>query len=249
MKTLRAFTAALRIQSPYDITPAAIQDYMVRRRADGRSNKTVSNERGHIGRFCRFLIQQGDIDQNPVARTSAPKLPTSEPIHLSRAELGRALRVAHQRGLWAVFFAAYGGFRLGELKRLKWSDLRQGRDGSILVVRESKTNRPRSVPVSKRLAHAIKRMLAGTPEELIFSSRSEHEWARYLAPIKKVVPKMNRSRGGWHDFRRTFGSLLVQAGTPIYTVSKLLGHSQISTTAKFYAHLDAESGRADIEKL
>jgi len=38
LRTVRDFVASLRIESPYDITPTAIQDYMAQRRATGRSS-------------------------------------------------------------------------------------------------------------------------------------------------------------------------------------------------------------------
>jgi len=40
-----------------------------------------------------------------------------------------------------------------------------------------------------------------------------------------------------HDLRGTFAALLVSAGVPLYTASKLLGHSDPATTARHYADL------------
>ena len=54
--------------------------------------------------------------------------------------------------------------------------------------------------------------------------------------------RLTPQAGVRYSLRRGLGSLLVQSGTPIYTVSKILGHSSIATTANDYAHLDAEAG-------
>ena len=64
-----------------------------------------------------------------------------------------------------------------------------------------------------------------------------------------IAAKMARKGGGWHDFRRTVGSLLVQAGSRILAVSKILGHASVHTSAAYYAHLDAEAGREDLAVL
>jgi site-specific recombinase XerD len=42
-----------------------------------------------------------------------------------------------------------------------------------------------------------------------------------------------------HEMSHTFASNLVMAGVPIYTVSKILGHSDVKTT-EIYAHLRPE---------
>lgn len=58
--------------------------------------------------------------------------------------------------------------------------------------------------------------------------------------FKKVFKKCITKCGincRMYDLRHTYASLLVQNGVPIYTVQKLMGHSDISSTQR-YAHLD-----------
>lgn len=103
----------------------------------------------------------------------------------------------------------------------------------------TKTDRGRSVPVSKKLGKIIDGMSHGKPDDLVFPERSRRHWARMLRPIKEALPVMDRpgGGGGWRDFRRTTASLLVQGGVDIYLVSKILGHSDIRTTARHYVQL------------
>lgn len=42
----------------------------------------------------------------------------------------------------------------------------------------------------------------------------------------------------FHDLRRTFASILINQDVPLLNVSTFLGHSDLSTTANIYAHLD-----------
>jgi integrase len=39
-----------------------------------------------------------------------------------------------------------------------------------------------------------------------------------------------------HDLRHTSATLMLDAGVPLVTVSKILGHSSVAVTAKIYAH-------------
>ena len=73
-----------------------------------------------------------------------------------------------------------------------------------------------------------------------------------MKPLQDVLPIFREGMAdqatgrGWHLFRHTFASRLVQAGVPIAKVSAWLGHANISTTM-IYAHL-APGHDADIEK-
>ena len=41
-----------------------------------------------------------------------------------------------------------------------------------------------------------------------------------------------------HELRHTFASILINQDVPLLNVSTFLGHSDLSTTANIYAHLD-----------
>ena len=45
----------------------------------------------------------------------------------------------------------------------------------------------------------------------------------------------------FHDLRHSCASLLLKQGVPMKQIQKWLGHSDISTTANIYAHLDSQS--------
>ena len=72
----------------------------------------------------------------------------------------------------------------------------------------------------------------------------------YTANYVQLTWGRNRKRLGlndvrMHDLRRTFGYNLIRQGKPIYEVSKLLGHSSVTTTERHYAPLIA----TDVEEF
>jgi len=63
--------------------------------------------------------------------------------------------------------------------------------------------------------------------------------------FKKNLRRLEIKNGRFHDIRRTFGYNLIKQGMPIYQLSKLLGHSSVTTTEKHYAPLLA----TDVEEF
>lgn len=55
--------------------------------------------------------------------------------------------------------------------------------------------------------------------------------------LKRLCLRINIEPKGWHAFRHTYGSRYAAAGVPIEQVSKLMGHSDISVTAKYYLNV------------
>ena len=53
----------------------------------------------------------------------------------------------------------------------------------------------------------------------------------------------------FHDLRHTFASILINKDIPLFNVSKYLGHSDISTTANIYAHLDKSGKNISAETI
>ena len=56
-----------------------------------------------------------------------------------------------------------------------------------------------------------------------------------------LLKKLGLRHIRFHDLRHTFASLLVNRDIPMHNISDFLGHSEVSTTSKIYAHLDKAS--------
>jgi integrase len=69
-----------------------------------------------------------------------------------------------------------------------------------------------------------------------------HAFQQALA--KAGLPPMR-----WHDLRAVYGALLLQAGTDISIVSKMLGHSAVGVTSRHYAGVGEALGRQASDRL
>ena len=120
-----------------------------------------------------------------------------------------------------VRFAYYTGARSGEIRRISKENV-----FNEYILAFGKTG--------KRI---IK--LNTQAQEIINSLDSLWNYSKnYVChKFKKEVRMLGIKDARFHDLRRTFGYNLIKQGRPIYEVSKLLGHSSVTTTERHYAPL------------
>lgn len=59
--------------------------------------------------------------------------------------------------------------------------------------------------------------------------------------IKSDIPPEKKDNVGWHTFRRSLATHLLQNNVEIYNIAEILGHSDPSITSKYYVKLDLEN--------
>ena len=73
---------------------------------------------------------------------------------------------------------------------------------------------------------------------------------RYLSvEFPKLLEKKGLRRIRFHDLRHSCASLLIANGVPMKQIQEWLGHSDFSTTANIYAHLDYSSKLSSADAL
>lgn len=124
------------------------------------------------------------------------------------------------------------GMRLSEALTLSYDDVNFS--SNLIHIWINKGERPRSVPMTKRVASVLKRRAAGkarNPFNLTpYQSDKAWAWAREQMGLKTDTEFII------HALRHTCASRLVNAGVDLYVVKEWLGHSSIQVTER-YAHL------------
>jgi integrase len=129
--------------------------------------------------------------------------------------------------------AMYAGLRAGEIAKLQPENVA----GDLIVLDpETKTRRPRTIPV---LAPA-KSALARLPLTLGYSGMQKQFRAARTA--------IGRPEVRFHDLRHSYASWLAQTGATSVDIRDLLGHTQISTTDR-YMHLSADRLREATSRI
>lgn len=139
------------------------------------------------------------------------------------------------------------GMRSGEIFSLRGKNINF--DQKNIILHETKNKKQRIVPLNETALNLIKKNTRGY-EDLLFSQERTHKKYEKVAKVfRKAVADCglnkgitdNRHRVVFHTLRHTFASWLVQRGTPLYVVSKLLGHTSIRVTER-YSHLAPDQG-------
>lgn len=147
-----------------------------------------------------------------------------------------------------VLLSLNTGLRQGELFSLAWESVDLRLQTITVLASHSKGNSTRTIPLN---AEALAVLTAIKPERaagLVFKSpitggrfnNVKKAWAEVTKAAR--LPDLR-----WHDLRHDFASQLVMRGVPLFTVQKLLGHSNSKMTQR-YAKL-APSALADAVNL
>lgn len=120
--------------------------------------------------------------------------------------------------------------------------------------RKGKKSRPVSIPVHPELYDYVSdRVKNNLPDAFVFVNNNTGK--PYCENSLRIVWNTVRQKAGvdkslrlYDATRHSFASNLVNSGSTIYKVSRLMGHSSVKMTEK-YAHSEIENLRADIYKL
>jgi integrase len=174
---------------------------------------------------------------------------------LSAAELrrvGEVLREMEDEGvelpsaIAAVRLLILTGCRLGEIMTLKWEYVDFA--GKALRLPDSKTG-AKVVHLGQPAIDVLKKIERVEKNPWVIVGTKPGARLSDLQPFWQRV----RARAGLkdvriHDLRHTFASTAVAAGQGLPMIGKLLGHTQVQTTAR-YAHLAADPVKDAAERI
>lgn len=255
---LKDFFGFLKNKSPEHILFKDIQDYLITQKH--LSAPTVARRLSSLRQFFKFLMSEGEIQENPTSLVEGPRYRRKLPVGLSEEDVSRLLDGAKNWGgseglrlkaLLEIMYAS--GFRVSELVCLP---LVTGievikREKPFLIVR-GKGNKDRMVPLTPDAINALKEYLKVRPSFL--TKKKESPW---LFPSSSQEGHLTRQRFGQllkelalkvglnpvvlspHTLRHAFATHLLRHGADLMVVQKLLGHSDISTT-QIYTHVAQE---------
>jgi site-specific recombinase XerD len=166
------------------------------------------------------------------------KRPQRLPEIFSREEIERLLAGVSdpkQRTLLMLTYSA--GLRVSEVAHLKVRDIDSGR--MSIRVEQGKGHKDRYTVLSARMLKELRTYwLAYRPEVWLFSGRDRTR-PMHVKTIQRVFYNAKVRAGidkncGIHALRHAFATHLLEAGTDLHTIQRLLGHGHLSTTMRYF---------------
>ena len=205
----------------------------------------------------RFLYGTTLGRQEYLERLPYGRRPRTLPLVLSQEEVLELLRCTRHTGHRMVLMTMYAtGLRVSEAITLSVSDIDSQRM-TILVAR-GKGAKQRLVPLSEKLLIELRKWWRTHRHGRWLFPGQQQDRPVHITGVQRACQQAAHAAGlnkhpTTHTLRHTFATQLLEAGVDLLTIQKILGHSCLSTTARYIHvrrnHLQAAIGVLDLLPL
>ncbi|MEO2128202.1 MAG: site-specific integrase [Christiangramia sp.] len=230
-----------------------LRNYKPKRDRKAPTNNGVMKHLERLKKLLNLAQKLEWVDKDPFAKFQL-KFKRSERAFLNEEELNKLEeyqfeKITHQQTRDVFIFSCYTGLSWIDAKNLKPENIVIGIDGRkwIFTARE-KTEQPVKIPILPKALEIIEKY-----EEQcqcsgyilpVYSNQKTNKYLKEIATKIEVNKKLT-----FHVARHTFATTVtLSRGIPIESVSKLLGHSKISTT-QIYARVLESKLSKDLNEL
>lgn len=191
--------------------------------------------------------KKGLISVNPAALVEDNEKPQAQPAerdYLTAEELRTlaAAKCPNEQVKAAFLFSCFCGLRLSDIEGLTWGAVHLDGDTWQIETRMQKTRQIIYLPLSAEARRFMPERGNKRPQDLVFKLPKRvttqcdiRTWVKRAGLTKKI---------SFHCARHTFATLALTQGADLYSISKLLGHTNVQTTQIYAAIIDQKKQEA-----
>ena len=206
----------------------------------------------------KAALNDGLIDSNPAARSWRSKRGNRERSrtrYLRKDEFKAFAKAVGEEpdpyvkaAIWLLLLT--GARSKSELLRLRWDDIDW--DNGLITLQRSKTEDQLTLPLSEPATRILAELPRTMGNPYVFPGRDPGTHRKTIRwsfeRIREKAGLTGERMVTLHDLRRTSGSLLAQAGIPLYHIKNVLGHKSEAMT-QVYARLGQDEMKRAVDVL
>lgn len=175
-------------------------------------------------------------------RLKTPDLPSIAGREIKDSEIRRLFKHASTELRFQMEIAWKMGVRRGELISLRWDQLDWDRKAIQFLPADTKTRRPRVVPINPDLLQRFRRRHLQRKSNWVFPKKDLSGPRIGNRTAWRICKRKAGVSARWQDWRHTAATQMLRAGNSVQSVKTYLGNSE-KILLKIYAHLDLDDLR------
>lgn len=242
------------------VTGQVVRRYISFLAQRGQRSTSIARKLSSLRSFWKYLRDSDYTQSDPFVRIAAPTKERSLPAYLSAEDCAALLDAAErQRSIFLAFrdkaalaTLVFTGIRRSEILALRTPSL-DFADGKI-VVKRAKGKKTRVIPMIAQLRDALEDWLEMRPKcdhDFVFTTQSGVRVGKrgLMSALYRALKAAGIGKLGitLHKLRHSFACMLLQNGCDLFSLSTMLGHTRLDTTAIYLEatveHLRSAIGR------
>jgi integrase/recombinase XerD len=226
---LSNFLKEVKVKDPYQVRTQQIVDFL-----QNYSYTSTSQQNQYIGTlklFAKYVLNKKDIHLTKIERPkSEKKLPRVIDGDSIKEKLNQIENLKHKTILTLTYSV---GLRVSEIINLKIEDINCKR--MIIHIKNAKGRKDRIVPLSQTVLELLREYYKHyNPSEYLFNGQSTNKYS--IGSCQKIYKKYIDNQSSIHTLRHSSATALLENGTDLRVIQKILGHTNVKTT-EIYTHV------------
>lgn len=186
--------------------------------------------------FEDYEISMEETDRGYILKEDVEKLMMCKPPH-KRYELVKDIFI----------FSCFTGLAYADIKKLTKNNIQSFFDGHQWIIsRRKKSDIASNVRLMEIPKRIIEKYIGTTRNEFIFPVPTNVTCNNHVTKLIETAEIITEQKVTFHTARHTFGTMFLTEGVPLESLSKMMGHKNISTT-QIYAKITSQKISKDMD--